>query len=312
MAAIESITTYLEKMENIDKVVSPNMFLKEMNKSFHAEDAAYYRLPDSKNMAAQYMLLFSGDDIDDFLDQNYQWARISARTPAHSTKKLKIILDDTQKILETNFGDSPLDIRLTGRTLLEVNLLKAYVDGQIQSILLAVVLIFGLMFFIFRSFSLGIVSFFPNAFPILAKLGIMGLLDIPLNTATAIISTVAIGIAVDDTIHFLFHYRQERLKGATAEQAIISSMQSKGMAIIGTTVVISLGFIVIVSSTFTPVRDFGFLTALTMVNALVGDLVILPAFLKIFKPVKQSGKEMNKLEFVPEPVKILDVEVVTE
>lgn len=289
LETVEKLANYLKQKEKVDKVTSVNDYLKEMNKSFYDENPEYYRLPETKNKAAQFMLLYSGDEIEEYIDEQYVWIRISARTSAHSSKDMQELINDTRVYIKTTLADSDLDFRITGRSLLETKMLRDLVNGQVQSMALAIVLIFGLMFLIFKSFSLGITSFIPNLFPIIANLGVMGLLDIPLNAATAVISAVAIGIAVDDTIHFLYHYKLEKQRTASTHEAIAHTIHAKGSAIIFTTIVISVGFSVMSTSNFGPIRDFGILTALTMVNALIGDMIILPAFLAVFKPVKPGA-----------------------
>ncbi|MFC1657374.1 MMPL family transporter [Candidatus Moduliflexota bacterium] len=153
------------------------------------------------------------------------------------------------------------------------------VRGQVASLSVAVAIISVMMFFIFRSFTLGLLSLIPNTFPILMNFGIMGLLGIPLNTATALISAVAIGIAVDDTIHFLHQYREERREGRDRNEAIQRSIRVKGHAIVTTSVILATGFGVLLFSSFTPTIQFGALTSLIMVSALAGDLLLLPAIL---------------------------------
>lgn len=285
LESIEKLSTFLYQTVGADKVLSVNDFLKEMNKSFHNESPDYYRLPASKNMASQYLLLFNGDDIGDYIDDSYARARITARLSDTGSRELREKVRRVQAFIADNFADSDLDIRVTGRSLIELKMLHELVNGQIRSLGLAALFIFAIMFVVLRSSSLGLISIVPNLFPIALNLGIMAWLDIPLDASTAVISTVAIGIAVDDTIHFLYHYKEEMQRGISTVEAIRNTFAAKGPAMLFTTLVITLGFSILLTSNFAPVSDFGLLTALTMVNALIGDLLVLPSLLAWLKPM---------------------------
>ncbi|MEA3417483.1 MAG: MMPL family transporter [Thermodesulfobacteriota bacterium] len=283
LKVIEKIAEYLRERPQIGKVTSINDFLKEMNQSFHSEDPAYYELPDSRQMAAQYLLLYGGDELDNFIDTDYQWARLSARVTEHSSSRLKVYIEQLKDFIERNLGESDLQIRVTGKTYLVNKLVKNIVDSQVQSLSLAFLIIFGMLFIVFRSFYMGLISIIPNMLPIIFNLGLMGLVGIPLNTATAIISAVAIGIAVDDTIHFLNQYQNERRRGNNIRQATITAIEIKATPIMTTSLILIGGFGILVLSSFVPTIQFGFLCSLIMLFALISDLAILPAVLLLRK-----------------------------
>ena len=279
LKVIEKIAQYLRERPEIGKVTSINDFLKEMNQSFHSEDPAYYDLPDSREMAAQYLLLYGGDELDNFMDTSYQWARLSARVTEHSSSRLKIYIEQLKDFIERDPGESDLQIRVTGKTYLVNKLVKNIVDSQVQSLSVAFLIIFGMLFIVFRSLSIGFISIIPNMLPIIFNLGFMGLAGIPLNTATAIISAVAIGIAVDDTIHFLNQYQNERQIGKSIRQATATAIETKGVPIMTTSLILIGGFGVLVVSSFVPTIQFGLLCSIIMLFAVVSDLAILPAVL---------------------------------
>jgi predicted RND superfamily exporter protein len=136
---------------------------------------------------------------------------------------------------------------------------------------------------VFRSMSIAALSMLPNLFPILLNFGIMGLLDIPLDDGTALIAAVALGIAVDDTIHFLSEYQRMRAQGIAAPKVLASVIESKGRAIISSSLILCLGFGVNMLSRFIPVINFGLLCAIIMVTALLADLVLVPALILLKK-----------------------------
>ena len=276
---IESLHDHLKTYDQVDKVTSINDYLKEMHKSFHNEDSAYYRLPESRELVAQYLLLFDSDDLEDFIDSDYRWARVSVRITEHSSQKLKELIDNIKSYVIKNLGKD-LRVRMTGTAVLKSNLIDRILKSQIQSLGMAMIIIFTLIFFIFRSIKMGMISIVPNLLPIVINFGIMGWAGIPLNTATSMISAIAIGIVVDDTIHFLAFYDQNGDHIHSISQTILA----KGRAIITTSVVLFVGFGILVFSNFVPTIYFGILVASIMVIAIIGDLILLPALLTYLKP----------------------------
>lgn len=148
--------------------------------------------------------------------------------------------------------------------------------------LLAGTIIFGVFFLTLRSFSIGLLNFIPNLFPIVINFGIMGALGIPFNTATSLISAVAIGIAVDDTIHFLFEYKALRASGLSIDHSVERTIYKKGRVILTSSLILSIGFGVMVFSRFIPIVNFGSLSAVIMITAVIGDLILLPSLLCFF------------------------------
>lgn len=278
---IEQIDAYLNELGVVTKTTSVVDFIKQMNQAFHAENREQHVLPDNRQLIAQYLLLYDGNELANFIDSQYSWARLSARITEHSSQKLESIIGDLQTYLERTAADDSLQVHITGKTYLVNKLVRSIVESQVKSLSAAFIVIFLVLFFVFRSFKLGCLSIIPNALPIIMNLGIMGLIGIPLNTATAIISAVALGIAVDDTIHFLTAYQQQRAAGTPRPKAICAAISDKFSPILSTSLILMLGFGVLVFSSFVPTLQFGLLCALIMLYAFVSDLVILPAALMV-------------------------------
>jgi hypothetical protein len=138
------------------------------------------------------------------------------------------------------------------------------------------------MFAIFRSFKLGLLAMIPNILPILFNFAVMGFCGIPLNSATAIIAAVAIGIAVDDTIHFICEYQYQRAQLQTVTEAVQQAVINKGSPIITTSLIMTGGFGILLFASFVPTIQFGFLSALIMLFAVFSDLLVLPGLLLKF------------------------------
>ena len=279
LALIEKVENYLLKQSIVSEVNSVDNFFREMNKAFHNEDKTYFILPDTRAMAAQYLLIYDGDEINNFIDPQRQWTRISARITEHNSSIVAGHLDELRKYLEDLTRGTHIKARITGKTLIANKLIDLIVSSQVQSLSLAFVLVFLVMFSIFRSWKLGLISIVPNILPILLNFAVMGIFAIPLNSATAIIAAVAIGIAVDDTIHFICQYQLQRTSGVPILDAIQGSIIDKGTPLIMTSLIMTGGFGILLFGSFVPTIQFGLLSALIMLFALISDLVVLPALL---------------------------------
>ena len=183
-----------------------------------------------------------------------------------------------------------IDIRLSGQTLISNKLIDYIISSQVESLALAFLLIFLIMLSIFRSIKIGIISLIPNGLPILFNFAIMGATGIPLNSATAVIAAVAIGIAVDDTIHFLHSYLEHKQLEMDTANALKHAIVQKGIPLITTSLIMAGGFCILLTSSFVPTIQFGLLVSLIMVFAILSDLLILPCLLLKFDPCSKTTR----------------------
>ncbi len=286
MKNVDNLTTWLGNQEGIGTVITLNSFLKLMNKAFHNDDPAYFTIPTSREMAAQYLLLYDGSELFHFSDESYSWVRISARSNLHGTKALNDLLTRLKAKCESVFN-SKIAPRFTGKTYILNRMATKIVKSQIESLILASAIIFSTMFLVLRSVPLGILSIIPNVIPIIGNFGFMGIFGIPINTATAIISAVAIGIIVDDTIHFVVQFKRAEKRCNKKYDVIKKVMIQKGPAILSTSIVLFIGFGVLVISNFVPTVQFGILAGFTILLALIADLMILPSLLLNIKEMRK-------------------------
>ena len=157
--------------------------------------------------------------------------------------------------------------------------------------LVVMALLCGLLF---RSVRLTVLAFLPNAFPILFIFGLMGLCSIPLNSGSAMVATIALGMGLNDTVHFVMHYRRRRLEGEDPDEAVAGTFGEIGRPLVVTSAVNCFGFAIFLVSDFRPMYHFGLLASIAMVAALVGDLVLLPNLLKLFdNSVKKEAPEAS-------------------
>jgi len=212
------------------------------------------------------------------MNENFSGTNIVLRTHISSSNDFL----NTQKKIEAYLAENlppGFTCQVTGIGVVISHSSRLITDGQIKSLVLTLVLVFTIMFLLFMSFKVGIIGILPNCFPIIVSFGVMGWVGIPLSMATSLIAGVAIGLAVDDTIHYLVRYNHEFKKDLNKERALQSTVRHMGKPIIFTTLTISLGFSVLLFSSFKPTAIFGLLMVITMVSALVADLVLLPSLM---------------------------------
>ncbi len=290
---VEQLNHFLRHELGLHSVLSINDFIKLMHREYAGGDPANWRIPESQEQIAQLLLLAGDPMLDEYIDETRQWIRIVARHSDHSSAAIKQNFERIEAYLAKHFPAAQ-GYQTTGAGMSKMAsiLSTGLIHSQVYSLLISFVLIFGLILLLFRSLKDGLLSMPPNLFPIFTNLGLMGWLGIRLDAATVMISTVALGIAVDDTIHFMQYFRTRLSRHQNAERAIRETMRHKGPAIIATSLVISLGFVVSVVSNFQPTRHFGLLICTAMLAALFGDLIVLPALL--------AGKNKKTAEVLPE------------
>jgi len=254
--------------------------LMDVVKTFNHVMAGSKSIPNDKNLIAQYLLLYSlslpqGMEINDKMDIDERLLRVSA----------SINMVDTSKDLEMiawaeNWWDkTPYSAQINGQTVMFAHMQHDVTNTLIQSITLAVVMISIIMLLIFRNWRMLPLFIAPNILPIMLVVGVMGWLSIDIDMGVAIAGAIIIGVAVDDTIHFMVKYREARQRGDDLKTSLEYVMSYAGSAIIFTTIILSVAFLVFLFSDFNPNYHFGLVTASALVIAVLVDLVALPALL---------------------------------
>ena len=260
--------------------------LKDVNKSFHEEDPAYYALPETRELTAQYLLLYEmsgGEELQDFISSDFARASLELRCKAVETSALAKMADDLDAYLEAH-PLSSASINVTGIGALWLKLQVYITRSQIRGFLLAFGAIAALMCFVFQSVKTGLLAMVPNLSPVVLTLGVMGWIDMPLDYVRLMIASVAIGISVDDTIHHMTRFRHEFLRSGSYEQALEASTADVGRALVITSVVLVAGFLVFLLSRLDSMGTFGVLLATTIGVALVADFLLMPALVLTWKP----------------------------
>lgn len=286
LAHLETLQASADASPLVQKSFSVVDILKDINQSFHGDDPAQYRLPDSNELIAQYLLMYEisgGERLDDYITGDYQHTALELRVEMTDSALIAELLAE----LETYLGENPLEgvsIEITGVGLLWVKFAQYIADSQVQGYTLAFIIIAVILCLAFRSVKVGMLTMIPNLFPVILGLGLIGWQGAHLDYFKMLLATVAIGIAVDDTVHTATRLRKEFLKLGNYEQAVRASLMSVGRALVITTTILTTSFLVYLVSSMQILADFGVLLALTMVAALMADLFLLPALVLVLKP----------------------------
>jgi predicted RND superfamily exporter protein len=296
-------TTWLRTQPEVMHVYSYADVIERLNKNMHGDEPAWYRIPDNRELAAQYLLLYElslpyGLDLNDRINIDKSATRITASVDEVSTVKMRELLQRSEQWLRDN-APRPMWSRPTGAAVMFAYISERNIDSMLRGNLIAVLLISGIMILALRSFKLGTLSLIPNALPILMSFGLWAVLVRQVGMAAATVSATSLGVVVDDTVHFLTKYlRARREKGLKRPQAIRYAFETVGTAIVSTTVILAFGFSVLALSTFRINAQMGLLTALTIVVALPVDFLLLPALLMVGHRTKETRRvrTMQKIE----------------
>ena len=291
---IQELEARLEDGPHVGRVLTVVDVIKYLNFKFNNEEEGSFAIPEAEGAAAQLLLLASLSDdqgfLEEFVDPDHRSTVMTALFESSDLAFLSPIVGETRNYLARAFPDAK-EVYVTGRAILLTNLPGPLIDGLRNSLLLAAVLIFLVVTLAFRSVKVGLLSMVPNFLPVAFTFGVMGLVGLPLNLFTTPFACIALGVAVDDTMHFLARLRIEFRREGEYRQAILNTMESVGKALIYTSIIFIAGFMIFLISGFQVTRNFGALVGFTVFGALIADLVLLPVLVMIFKPF---GKECSE------------------
>tara|TARA_X000001036_G_scaffold286685_1_gene266330 strand:- start:1568 stop:3841 length:2274 start_codon:yes stop_codon:yes gene_type:complete len=277
----DELASYISKIPEIGKVVSVSDYLKAINQAMNDGDKSFYQVPLSREIISQYMLLYDSE-FNSLINSDLTKLRIASQIKDIDSRRSAEIEKELNTYIASVIPEG-ITAEVTGTAFLALRTNNYLVKNLLGSFLVALIIITFLMIVLFRSVKMAFISILPNIIPMMVMAAVLGFLQIPLRPATAMTFAVAFGIAVDDTLHYLIRYRME-LSKQHYRQANDSTMLGTGIAMMSTTAILSAGFLVLILSQFTPTVEFGMLSVITIITALIGDLTFLPALLSQIKP----------------------------
>ncbi|MDZ7738454.1 MAG: outer membrane lipoprotein-sorting protein [Bacteroidales bacterium] len=294
LETMDGWTEEIKAMEGVGDSYSIATVLKEMTKSLYDKDeSAYGRIPDSRQAVAQILEIYnmSGDpgDFDRLVDFNYTKAHLLVRFENPETDIIRNVLTKIDYMADRDNAD----IIVGGYAYIMLQFADMIVRGQVNSLIFAVLIVLVLLSLIFRSFKGGLISTLPILASVIFLLGFMGIAGIALDSATALLSSIMIGVGVDYTIHFLWRYKSE-LALSGHRTAIIKTLTTTGRGIVYNALSVMVGFAVLVFSGFTSIRFFGYLVLISIGVCLISALFVIPSILLVFKPSFVEYKKHTK------------------
>jgi uncharacterized protein len=281
-------------LEVVGNSFSLTDYTKRMNKVMNADQEAYNTIPDEQNMIAQYLLLYemSGDpeNLNKVVDYDYAKLNVTFQLKSDNSKALNSAI----AIIETyeeDFEEQGITMKYAGSGYKGLIFTDLILEGQIMSLILSLIIVILLLSLMFKNFKIGLIGAVPITITALISFGIMGFLDIPLNTTTALLSSIAIGIGIDYAVHFIEQYRLNASK--TDDKILVAqkTMAHSGRAISYNAIVVIAGFLVLLFSVFPPNRELGALVSLNMFTSFVGTVTIMLVLLKISNVYFKKSKK---------------------
>lgn len=279
-----------------------------MNRATNYQGEAYNEVPydpakypaetraELKNLVSQYLLLYSGE-LDSFADDRLEpkSTRMLFQLKSASNIFISGLKDEIHRYADENFPEGyTVTVSGAGDMSLAVN--NLIVSSQIISIITSLIIVFIIVAYSFKSIIAGIYGIIPLIISLFINFGLMGFTGIKLDIGTAMVASIAIGIGVDYTIHFLTTYHYERILTSDLEIVTKKTLNSSGKAIIFNAISVALGFAVLIFSNFNPIKNLGLLVCITMITSSMGSMILLPILLNLFKPKFVSKKGRNNNE----------------
>lgn len=285
--------------------------VKETNKVMNENQESFKRIPDDPRMAAQLLYMFNNSNPDDrrnLVSDDYSISHISIQLKNAGSHEYTDVFDninaDIERIfmpLKDQYGD--VNTQVTGALPLMMKLVDHMSWAQIKSFSLAIVIISLFLIISLNSLRGGLISIIPNVMPAILTFGLMGLMGIALDTDTLIIAPLIIGIAVDDTIHFMAHYRDAWYRTGDRDESLRETIMEVGQAVTFTTIILASGFAVLSFSDYLGIAKTGFFGSLSILVALSCDLLLLPASIVLLKPDLGRKRFVEKMLDEPEALK---------
>ncbi len=271
--------------------------MKRLNENMHGDNPDYYSLPDDPELAAQYLLLYEfslpvGRDLNNLVDHDRKSTRLTVSLKSMSSKE-KIDLDNRAR--EWLRQNAPgMETSATGISIVGSHSVQRNIENMLSGTFVAMSIVSLLLFGIFRSIRLGLISLIPNFIPAAMAIGLWGHLVGEVGVPAAVVTAIAFGIIVDDTIHFMTKYTDSRKAGKLPSESVQIAFHSVGRALFTTTIVFGLGFMVFGASGVVANQVLGLLVGITVVIALVADFLFLPPLLMLLDETKETREQIRE------------------
>jgi uncharacterized protein len=291
---VEDIQIKVDEQGDFDTSRSLASLISLINRELNQTEHNQFYVPDNNALISQYLLFLSIDDKEKYVTSDYKEANIVVWYQLSSSEEKLKAIRKLETTVNEMLSDTPIKAKITGRSILVAKAAETIISSQIKSLALIILCVFVIIGVLFWDLKLAFLSLIPNTIPILFLFGVLGATGIPLDFVTCNIAAIAIGIAVDDTIHFLSKFNQAMKNHHDQYLALKETLQIEMRPILSTSIALSLGLFTLALSDFVTIIEFGILTGIVILLALVADLVLTPLFLMLFG-VKSANTLFDRL-----------------
>ena len=279
LKVLERVQRDMASQQAYDSTISLADHVSLVSREMHEADPKYFKIPDTKNEIEEYLLLFQRSDLERYVSADYRKVNVVVRHRLSDSEVLNRYLGDLTEVLKRTLPPE-VSFKMTGENLMINRAAESLFGGQVDSLIMIVAAIFIIMSLLFTSPLAGLISLVPNLIPVVFCFGVMGLFGIPLNPGTATVAAIAVGIAIDDTIHLMTRYGDICRTEPDQFKASILTMRAEAVPVISTSIALAFGFSTLLFSSFNIILQFGTLAAATMIFALYSDLLVSPILLR--------------------------------
>jgi predicted RND superfamily exporter protein len=300
---MEKINETIEAFPELSKSISVINLVKYSKQAYYKGNPKYYQLPTSQEQSYIFSYTKNSDSnasmLNTYVDSTGRYARMTTFMKDVGSDKMDIIQERLKAVIDKEFSSEKYDVSLTGKALVFIKGTNYLIKNLVFSLSLAIVLIALFMAWMFRSPQMILISLLPNILPLLITAGLMGFFDIPIKQSTILVFSIAFGISVDDTIHFLAKYRQELIANKwRIKPSVYAALRETGVSMFYTSIVLFFGFLVFTLSSFGGTIALGGLVSVTLLLAMVSNLLLLPSLLLTFEK-KIANKKVFKKPAIP-------------
>lgn len=303
---MEQLNEIIDEIPELSPSISVLNLVKYSKQAYYNGNPKYYQLP--TNQERNFILSYfknsasTTDLLENFVDSTGQYARITTFMKDIGTDKMERIEERLQARIDKEFPKENYNVSMTGKALVFLKGTNYLIRNLVISLSLAILLISLFMAWMFRSFRMIIISLIPNILPLLVTAGLMGYLGVHIKPSTILVFSIAFGISVDDTIHFLAKYRQElQAHNWRAKKAVYEALRETGVSMFYTSIVLFFGFLIFIESSFGGTIALGGLVSVTLLFAMVSNLLLLPALLLSLEQRIANKKTLKKpaIQIIP-------------
>ena len=294
---VDAFAAWFRAQPEVAHVFAVSDIMKRLNRNLHSDDPAFYRLPETSDLAAQYLLLYEfslpvGRDLNNLIDVERSSTRMTVVLKSLSTAE-KLALDDRARAWLRDNAPG-METGATGVAVVGAQSIQRNIEGMLTGTVVAMGIVSLLLLLVFRSLRLGAISLIPNFVPAAMAMGLWGYAVGEVGVAAAVVTAIAFGIIVDDTIHFMTKYVAARKDGLLPSESVQHAFRSVGRALLATTVVFGLGFLVFGASGLVTNQALGLLVGMTVVIALLADFLFLPPLLMALDGTRETSAQIRE------------------